>query len=113
MRGDIVIEPAKAAGRPGELTSFRIAYLAPAPETAQRVVNELKDKIGGIALAPAATSAPAGLAAGTAADAVSALVNLGYSRSDAFGAVNEAAKRLGAAAQIDALIRAGLKELAR
>jgi Holliday junction DNA helicase RuvA len=83
------------------------------PKLAQRVVNELKDKIGGIALGPAATSAPAGLAVGAAADAVSALVNLGYSRSDAFGAVNEAAKRLGAAAQIDALIRAGLKELAR
>ena len=83
------------------------------PKLAQRVLNELKDKIGGIALGPAATSAPAGLAAGAAADAVSALVNLGYSRSDAFGAINEAAKRLGAAAQIDALVRAGLKELAR
>jgi len=48
-----------------------------------------------------------------AADAVSALVNLGYSRSDAFGAVAQAAKRLGDAAKIDALIRAGLQELSR
>jgi Holliday junction DNA helicase RuvA len=83
------------------------------PKLAQRILNELKDKVGGIALGPAAQSAPVGAPAGAAADAVSALVNLGYSRSDAFSAVSQAAKRLGDEARIDALIRAGLKELAR
>lgn len=84
------------------------------PKLAARVVNELKDKVSGIALGPAATGAPAGPApAGAAADAVSALVNLGYSRTDAFGAVAQATKRLGVEAKIDALIRAGLQELGR
>jgi holliday junction DNA helicase RuvA len=79
------------------------------PKLAQRIANELKDKVGGIALGPAAPAAPKG----AAADAVSALVNLGYSRSDAFSAVHEAAKRLGGEPKIDALIRAGLQELGR
>jgi Holliday junction DNA helicase RuvA len=83
------------------------------PKLATRIGTELKDKVGGIALGPAAAisvGAPEGAAA---ADAVSALVNLGYSRSDAFGAVAQAAKRLGEAAKIDALIRVGLQELSR
>ncbi|HEX6840527.1 MAG TPA: Holliday junction branch migration protein RuvA [Stellaceae bacterium] len=83
------------------------------PKLATRIASELKDKVGGIALGPA-VAAPAGAPEGAAAaDAVSALVNLGYSRSDAFGAVAQAAKRLGDAAKIDALIRAGLQELSR
>jgi holliday junction DNA helicase RuvA len=83
------------------------------PKLAQRIVNELKDKVGGIALGPAAAVGAAAVPKGAAADAVSALVNLGYSRSDAFGAVHEAAKRLGGEAKIDALIRAGLQALGR
>ena len=84
------------------------------PKLATRIVSELKDKVGGIALGSAALAAAAPSApAGATADAVSALVNLGYSRSDAFGAVAQAAKRLGAEAKIDALIRAGLQELGR
>jgi Holliday junction DNA helicase RuvA len=83
------------------------------PKLAQRIANELKDKVGGIALGPAAAVGAAAAPKGAAADAVSALVNLGYSRSDAFGAVHEAAKRLGGEAKIDALIRAGLQALGR
>jgi Holliday junction DNA helicase RuvA len=83
------------------------------PKLAQRIAIELKDKVGGIMLGPGAASGAVAAPKGPAADAVSALVNLGYSRSDAFSAVNEAAKQLGEAAKIDALIRAGLKELAR
>ena len=82
------------------------------PKLAQRIVNELKDKVGGIVLGPAALAAPEAVP-GVAADAVSALVNLGYSRSDAFSAITQVTKRLGAEARIDALIRAGLQELAR
>jgi len=46
-------------------------------------------------------------------DAVSALVNLGYKRVEAFGAVARVTQRLGADARLDAVIRAGLQELAR
>jgi Holliday junction DNA helicase RuvA len=77
---------------------------------ATRIASELKDKVGGIALGPVAATPAAPVAA---TDAVSALVNLGYSRSDAFAAVAQATQRLGAEAKIDALIRAGLQELAR
>ena len=46
-------------------------------------------------------------------DAISALVNLGYKRMEAFGAIARVAARLGPDARIDALIREGLRELAR
>ncbi|MBV9554844.1 MAG: Holliday junction branch migration protein RuvA [Alphaproteobacteria bacterium] len=87
------------------------------PKLAARIVNELKDKVGGMALAAtnAAARAPAAAAAepGATGDAVSALVNLGYRRAEAFGAVAAASRRLGAGVKVDALIRAGLQELAQ
>ncbi|MGB8274761.1 MAG: Holliday junction branch migration protein RuvA [Alphaproteobacteria bacterium] len=82
------------------------------PKLAQRIVNELKDKVGGPVLG--VVGIPVGKAAdaaGTAA-AISALVNLGYRRAEAFGAVSQAAQRLGTEAPVAELIRAGLKELA-
>jgi Holliday junction DNA helicase RuvA len=48
---------------------------------------------------------------GPAGDAISALVNLGYGRSDAHAAIAKAAAALGAGASIEALIRTGLQEL--
>jgi len=84
---------------------------------AGRIVAELKDKAGKLALGPAAA-----LAGGTAAaarggapvlseDAISVLVNLGYQRGEAFGAVVQATRELGADAPLEAVIKAGLKEL--
>ena len=85
------------------------------PRLAARIANELRDKVGGLATAAPATvtadRAATGREAGAAADAVSALVNLGYRRAEAFGAVAAAARKLGEAAALDALIRAGLQEL--
>jgi Holliday junction DNA helicase RuvA len=84
------------------------------PKLAQRILNELRDKVGGIALGPAALQgASAEAPAGATQDAVSALVNLGYPRSDAFAAVAGAARSLGGEASFDALFKASLKELAR
>lgn len=85
------------------------------PKLAGRIVAELKDKVGGVSLTvPGAALVGAAAAAaenGPVADAVSALVNLGYRRAEAFGAVAHAAQALGPDAGIEALIRAGLKEL--
>jgi len=81
------------------------------PKLAARIVAELKDKVGGIALGPVAAVAAATEVSGPVADAVSALVNLGYRRAEAFGAVAQASKRLGPNAALDVLIKAGLKEL--
>jgi len=85
------------------------------PRLAARIANELRDKVGGVATtAPIPVTAPSGANHGktdAASDAVSALVNLGYRRAEAFGAVAAAARRLGVEASLDALIRAGLQEL--
>lgn len=84
------------------------------PKLAGRIANELKDKVAAAALAGAARPALAAVAGGDmAGDAVSALVNLGYRPSEAHGAVATAANDLGPDADVAALIRAGLKELAR
>ncbi len=84
------------------------------PKLATRIVSELKAKVGSIATgaveAPAA-SLVAIVPAGAAADAVSALINLGYGRSEAFTAVANAKTVLGEGADVSALIKAGLKEL--
>ena len=86
---------------------------------AARLATELKDKAAAFGIAPAPATARAGDAAAPAPagsvneDAVSALVNLGYKRVEAFGAVARATQRLGGEARLDAVIRAGLQELAR
>ena len=83
------------------------------PKLAQRIVNELKEKAGGIVLAnggPALTAAPAG---SFAADAVSALHNLGFRPVEASAAVAKAEAELGPEASLDALVRAALKKAAR
>jgi len=87
------------------------------PKLAGRIVTELKDKVGGLALGAAAIRTvgkpEAPTAGGVDEDAVSALVNLGYGRSEAFGAVARAGGRLGNGAQLGDLIRAGLEELSQ
>jgi Holliday junction DNA helicase RuvA len=82
------------------------------PKLALRIVNELKDKVGAIALG-AGGSAPAPPPGSAAADAVSALLNLGFRPSEAAAAVGKAEAELGPGASLDALVRAALKKAAR
>jgi len=80
---------------------------------AARLVAELKDRVGELVVVRPVQFATEAVAdgAGPVADAVSALVNLGYRRVEAYGAVSQVAGRLGADSGIEALITAGLKEL--
>jgi Holliday junction DNA helicase RuvA len=87
---------------------------------AQRIVAELKDKAP--ALGAAGLGVPAAVRVGTArqpvqgdaaAEAISALTNLGYHPGQASQAVAAALTELGKAADTPTLIRRGLKELAR
>jgi Holliday junction DNA helicase RuvA len=86
------------------------------PKLARRVVAELKDKVPQLTAAAGAgdsTALQTEEQASDAGDAVSALVNLGYGRTEAFGAVAAVASALGADASVEALIKEGLKELGR
>jgi len=88
---------------------------------AQRIVSELKDKVPSLvevlsAGAPAEggdTATARGLMSDAAADAVSALVNLGYRRVEAFTAVAAVAKNKKDNPDVQALIRGALRELAQ
>jgi Holliday junction DNA helicase RuvA len=81
------------------------------PKLAQRIAHELRDKAGAIALGagPGAPPAPGS----AAADAVSALLNLGFRPVEASSAVAKAEAELGQGATLDALVRAALKKAAR
>ncbi len=88
------------------------------PKVAGRIVSELKDKAELSALASVTPLRPAARESDTTgetpavtAEAVSALVNLGYGRGEAFSAVATAARELGAGDDLPSLIRQGLKEL--
>lgn len=94
---------------------------------AQRIIHELGDRLGTVAGSGAPLSAAAHAALGSTprkgeddgagaretlvGDAASALVNLGYGRSEALRAVMKAAQRENAPDSLAGLIREGLKEL--
>ncbi len=81
------------------------------PKLAARILSELADKAPAL---PGAAPMPAAAGGGGAnADAIAALVNLGYRPTEAHGAVLGASRSLGDEASVEALIRAGLKELAQ
>ena len=82
------------------------------PKLAARLATELKDKVGGIAVPVSSPGVPPE-PAGAPAEAVSALVNLGYRRFEAEEAIRQALAEMGEAAATGALVRAGLKHLGR
>lgn len=93
------------------------------PRLAARLITELRDKLGEAlselrAMPPADGQAGAiagtrvDAAPGVAGDAVSALTNLGYRPAEANAAVLRATANLGDGAPLEAVIRAGLRELA-
>ena len=80
-------------------------------KTAERIVVELRDKIGASGpLAPSGTVRALGLADQTLNDAVLALVALGYKQNEAFEVAKAAQAVLGPQAGPDALVRASLKK---
>jgi Holliday junction DNA helicase RuvA len=81
------------------------------PKLAERIVRELKDKAGGVVLGPAA--AAQAIPSGASADAVSALLNLGFRPAEASQAVAAAEEELGAGATLDALVRLALRKAAK
>jgi Holliday junction DNA helicase RuvA len=85
------------------------------PKLALRLVTELKDKVPAFMASPvrlAASGAAAPLPPSLAGDALSALLNLGYRRAEAFAAVAAVSQRE-PEAKLDALIRASLAELSK
>ncbi|MGE0564271.1 MAG: Holliday junction branch migration protein RuvA [Pseudolabrys sp.] len=87
-------------------------------KVAERIVTELKDKAPAIAnIDPTVVQLAGALDDKTAprpvADAVSALVNLGYGQPQAAAAIAAAARAAGEGADTATLIRHGLKELAK
>ena len=96
------------------------------PKLAQRVVNELAEKVGslpvsgsGAAMSGGAITAPSSDAAGTVvADAISALENLGYGRAEAHAAISRARSDAADGGglhndDLSALIAAALQQLGR
>jgi Holliday junction DNA helicase RuvA len=78
-----------------------------------RLLTELREKAGAMPTGPGFAPVLPPPAAGAEADALSALVNLGYRRPEAQAAIGRVVGRLGEKAALDELIREGLKELAR
>lgn len=96
----------------GAIAAGDVGLLAKCPgigkKTAERLVMELRDKVGGGVSAPAVASP--GIAAGEnkVRDAVMALVALGYKAADADKSVRQALVALGPGASTEALIKRAL-----
>ena len=83
------------------------------PKLAARIVNELKDKAGGLPVGPGmALEATMPAPGSTSADAVSALQNLGFKPQVASTAVAHAVNELGDGAGLNDLVRVALRRAA-
>ena len=90
------------------------------PKLAARIAVELKDKVAAISLgagaavragAKGANEASSSIGVDITRDAASALVNLGYSPSDALSAISHASTHMGDDVSIEALVKGGLAHL--
>jgi Holliday junction DNA helicase RuvA len=79
------------------------------PKLAERIVRELKDRIGAVSIGTPGAVAPSG----AGADAVSAMLNLGFRPAEANAAVAAAEEELGAGVTLDALVRLALRKASR
>lgn len=100
-----------------DITAFK-AISGIGPKLAERIVTELKDKVlklptSSVEIGAKKSSGAKQPAANASDDAISALTNLGYSRSEAYTAALKALETLGEQAGLDALIRESLKEVSR
>ena len=106
-----VLEPVELAKAVGAQDKAMVARAnGVGPKLAERIVRELKDKVGGVipgSLTPVAAAMRA------AQDAVSALLNLGFRPAEANAAVGAAEEELGASASLDALVRLALRKAAK
>ena len=89
------------------------------PKLAARLLTELKDKVAAISIGQGLGSVSSsiqtsanGIVTGVMSEAVSALVNLGYSASHSLTAVSVASEKLDEGVELQDLIRAALGELA-
>jgi holliday junction DNA helicase RuvA len=115
LSGDELLQTIAAADKAGITRAPGVG-----PKLATRILSELKDKVGDLSLGHSRTpGAPASAVGGVSdtdpsavRDAASALVNLGYAPADALGAVSRAAANMDDAPSVEALITAGLRDLA-
>lgn len=108
----ISVEELVPALSDGNVTRLR-AVPGVGKKLAERLVVELREKVGSARLTPpaAAPAGPAVVADRALDDVVSALVNLGCSRKDAIKAAEMSRQELGAAADFEKLIKASLRAL--
>lgn len=106
------LEPVELARAVGSQDKAMVARAnGVGPKLAERIVRELKDKVGAVPVG--AGSVSQALPVGASADAVSALLNLGFRPPEASAAVAAAEEELGATASLDALVRLALRKAAK
>jgi holliday junction DNA helicase RuvA len=93
-------------------TDFLVTLPGVGKKLAQRLLVELREKFspGVTAAPPAASGTPGALQSTVGVDAAAALVALGFTRSGAMSAVQEALQGLGPAASAEALVRKALQQ---
>jgi len=91
---------------------FLITLPGVGKKLAQRLVVELREKFAPTipGALPAAAGMPGALQIGAAGDAAAALVSLGFTRSGAMTAVQDALQDLGSSATVEALVRRALQQ---
>jgi Holliday junction DNA helicase RuvA len=111
------ISPLELVGaiRAGDVASLR-AVPGIGTKMAERILVELRDRVGDLALAAGLPGAarPASTPEDSARDqTLSALVNLGYSQTEAERVLAEAEQEAGSDATLETLVRAALKRMVR